>query len=269
MSRIRRVLILGTVTLTTVGILFLRIDGQTHLRREFTVAPPQGDSDVEEDEDTPRNELVPTYADHVAPLLARYCSDCHTSRRAKGGFALAAYPNEAAATAEQRVWDRVAEAIRTGRMPPPGRPRPEPTELEVLTSWLDRTTTVSRTPGRVTLRRLNRAEYNNTIRDLLGVTFKPATDFPADDSGDGFDTLGDVLSVSPTLIEKYLTAAENVVDAVTVDPKLWCRLRTPPTEESASRWMSAQPRWIGRITLSRRSLIEPTVGPSLIPKCID
>ncbi len=65
-------------------------------------------------------------------------------------------------------------------------------------------------PGRVTARRLNRYEYNNTVRDLLAVDFQPAADFPADDSGYGFDNIGDVLSLSPVLMEKYLAAAEKI-----------------------------------------------------------
>src|SRR5438552_4045347 len=67
-------------------------------------------------------------------------------------------------------------------------------------------------PGRVTIRRLNRAEYNNTIRDLTGIDFQPAADFPEDDSGYGFDNIGDVLSLSPVLLEKYLAAAEKILD---------------------------------------------------------
>src|SRR5712675_3547257 len=70
--------------------------------------------------------------------------------------------------------------------------------------------------GRVTIRRLNRTEYNNTIRDLVGVDFKPAEDFPADDVGYGFDNIGDVLSVSPLLLEKYLSAAEAILDRAIV-----------------------------------------------------
>ena len=73
-----------------------------------------------------------------------------------------------------------------------------------------------RDPGFVAIHRLNRAEYNNTIRDLVGVDFKPATDFPADDSGYGFDNIADVLSMSPLLAEKYLSAAEQVMDKAIV-----------------------------------------------------
>ena len=71
-------------------------------------------------------------------------------------------------------------------------------------------------PGRVTARRLNRQEYNNTVRDLLGIDFRPADDFPADDSGYGFDNIGDVLSISPVLMEKYMAAAEVIAERAIV-----------------------------------------------------
>src|SRR5439155_22057269 len=75
-------------------------------------------------------------------------------------------------------------------------------------------------PARVTIRRLNRAEYNNTVRDLVGVDFQPANDFPADDSGYGFDNIGDVLSVPPVLLEKYLAAAQKILNkAIVTDLK--------------------------------------------------
>ena len=69
-------------------------------------------------------------------------------------------------------------------------------------------------PGRVTVRRLNRVEYNNTVRDLFGVDIKPAEDFPSDDVGHGFDNIGDVLSLSPVLMERYLAASETVAQRV-------------------------------------------------------
>src|ERR1700678_2119991 len=100
-------------------------------------------------------------------------------------------------------------------MPPPGRPKPAPAELEAFQrsvelafDRLDRNAKPD--PGRVTVRRLNRTEYNNTIRDLVGVDFQPAEDFPSDDVGHGFDNIGDVLSLSPILLERYLAAAESI-----------------------------------------------------------
>src|SRR5690606_15488506 len=74
-------------------------------------------------------------------------------------------------------------------------------------------------PGRVTVRRLNRTEYNNTIRDLVGVDFQPADDFPSDDVGYGFDNIGDVLSISPLLMEKYLDAAEQIAGKAIATPE--------------------------------------------------
>ncbi|MFN7926339.1 MAG: DUF1587 domain-containing protein [Blastocatellia bacterium] len=113
------------------------------------------------------------------------------------------------------VWDHILQKIQTGEMPPKGAPRPDPEEVQKVVAFL--TAEFARLekpakpdPGRVTARRLNRAEYNNTVRNLLGVDIRPAEAFPQDDSGYGFDNIGDVLSLSPVLMEKYLTAAENV-----------------------------------------------------------
>src|SRR5258705_1674402 len=105
-------------------------------------------------------------------------------------------------------------------MPPEKKPQPTPEERELITAWIQseifKCDCDHPDPGRVTIRRLNRAEYNNTIRDLVGVNFQPADDFPADDSGYGFDNIGDVLSVPPVLLEKYLAAAEKILEAAIV-----------------------------------------------------
>jgi hypothetical protein len=109
-------------------------------------------------------------------------------------------------------------------MPPPKRKtQPTKEEREFVINWIENALTkvdcgLSRDPGRVTLRRLNRAEYNNTVRDLCGVTVRPADDFPADDVGYGFDNIGDVLSFQPILLEKYMTAAEKVLEAALSGP---------------------------------------------------
>ena len=112
--------------------------------------------------------------------------------------------------------------VRTGEMPPkadgrgrpPPRPRRRSRRIDDVLAKFD--CTGPRNAGRVTIRRLNRAEYNNTIRDLVGVDFKPAADFPNDDVGYGFDNIGDVLSLSPLLLEKYLAAAEAILDQAIV-----------------------------------------------------
>ena len=102
-----------------------------------------------------------------------------------------------------------------GEMPPQERPRPSVQETDAFlrscrTSSPVPTAAAKRDPGRVTMRRLNRVEYNNTIRDLLGVVFD-ANELPQDDVGYGFDNIGDVLTISPLLMERYLAAAESIV----------------------------------------------------------
>src|SRR5205807_2610045 len=142
--------------------------------------------------------------------------------------------------------------LQAHEMPPEKKPQPTPEERERIAAWIQSelfpVDCEHPDPGRVTLRRLNRAEYNNTIRDLVGVDFHPADDFPADDSGYGFDNIGDVLSVSPLLIEKYLVAAEKILDQAIVDPqaiepqkKLFNAREFKSTnggEVSSSRWFT-------------------------------
>jgi hypothetical protein len=158
----------------------------------------------------------PDFARDVAPLLAKYCTTCHGGAKPKGKLALDQFKDQDAALKNLKVWEDVADNLRSGDMPPPDKPRPSEAELEKVNAWLDRFVfkqqAAKRDPGRVTLRRLNRAEYNNTVRDLLGVDFRPADDFPSDDVGYGFDNIGDVLSLSPLLLEKYLAASEQVVE---------------------------------------------------------
>jgi hypothetical protein len=101
-------------------------------------------------------------------------------------------------------------------------------ELHLFRIWLDSVLAADGRAVQANIRRLNRNEYNNTVRDLVGISFQQADDFPADDTGEGFDTIGGVLSVSPTLIEKYLHAAERVVEATANDRQLWRRLSIPP-----------------------------------------
>lgn len=151
----------------------------------------------------------------IQPFLAENCIACHSAKKASGELNLEQYKTAAAITEAREQWEHVLLKLRTGEMPPKGAPRPDAAELKAVIGWLesefDRADRMTKPdPGRVTARRLNRAEYNNTVRDLLGVSFKPADDFPQDDSGYGFDNIGDVLSLSPVLMEKYLTAAETV-----------------------------------------------------------
>lgn len=151
----------------------------------------------------------------IRPLLAKYCNGCHAAVKPKAGLNLAAFRDEQRARVQHKIWDRVAEYVQGGLMPPEDRPQPSRQEVARLIQWIKDSPAAidcgrGFDPGRVTIRRLNRAEYNNTIRDLVGIDFHPADDFPSDDVGYGFDNIGDVLSISPILLEKYLKAAETI-----------------------------------------------------------
>ncbi len=158
-----------------------------------------------------------SYTAQVLPVLGKYCVGCHGPEKPKNGLNLAAFTSEAAALKNLKTWEKVLEAVRDGAMPPDEKPQPSEAESARFTQYLESLVSkasckTAQDPGRVTLRRLNREEYNNTIRDLVGVDFRPADDFPSDDVGYGFDNIGDVLTLPPLLMEKYLAAAESIAD---------------------------------------------------------
>jgi hypothetical protein len=166
----------------------------------------------------------PTFEQKIKPFLAKYCNSCHNKEKEAAGLSLEAYVSEAHARKDRKTWESVQHAMAAGEMPPKKKPQPTAAEKEFVIGWIENALTkvdcsVPKDPGRVTLRRLNRAEYNNTIRDLCGVDFQPADDFPSDDVGYGFDNIGDVLSVQPILLEKYLAAADKILDTAIVPPK--------------------------------------------------
>jgi mono/diheme cytochrome c family protein len=160
----------------------------------------------------------------VKPLLAETCTVCHNSQMASGGLNVAAFANPQSLAAHREGWEKIIQKVRSGEMPPAGLPKPPVEQIDALVAFVqgefdraDRSLTPD--PGRVTARRLNRNEYSNTIRDLLAVQFRAENDFPSDDSGHGFDNIGDVLTISPVLMEKYLAAAERIASAaVGADP---------------------------------------------------
>ena len=140
---------------------------------------------------------------------------------AAGTIALDAHPSAEARRRDVKLWGAVAENLRADLMPPAGKPRPSAAERARLIDWIradvQRVDCRAPDPGRVTLRRLNSSEYTFTIRDLFAVDVDPSEFLPPDDSGYGFDNIGDVLSVSPLLMEKYFDAAERVVRAVVAE----------------------------------------------------
>ena len=151
----------------------------------------------------------------VAPFVAEYCYRCHGNKKQEKELNLQAFETPASLIEHRERWEEVARKLRDAEMPPLEEDQPPDDERSAVAAWIEREfERIDREtppdPGRVTARRLNRAEYNNTIRDLLGVVARPADDFPQDDSGYGFDNIADVLSLSPVLMEKYVTAAERV-----------------------------------------------------------
>ncbi len=157
----------------------------------------------------------------VLPFLTENCVFCHNGTLKTAGLRLDVFQESGQGSEGPLLWKRVQEKLLVGEMPPKDRPQPSPETVAAVIEWIKtRTEDPARVgptePGRVTARRLNRSEYDNTIRDLIGVNLNPADDFPADDAGYGFDNIGDVLSLPPILMEKYLSAAEKISEAAIV-----------------------------------------------------
>ncbi|MBI4582892.1 MAG: DUF1592 domain-containing protein [Planctomycetes bacterium] len=151
----------------------------------------------------------------IVPILQKNCTVCHGGAKKKAGLALDAFKGDVAVVKDLRIWEKVLKRLRAREMPPEERPRLSGAEFQTLTQWIEAglaqfDCNANKDPGRVTLRRLNRIEFKNTIRDLLGLECQLADEFPADDIGYGFDNIGDVMSLPPILMEKYLAAAEKL-----------------------------------------------------------
>jgi hypothetical protein len=153
----------------------------------------------------------------IQPILVEYCYDCHGDGMNKGQVAFDGFKSHDELLAKRDLWLAVLKNTRAGIMPPEKKPRPSAEQQRLLEDWIKRKVfaidPANPDPGRVTIRRLNRVEYRNTIRDLMGHDFKVEDELPPDDTGYGFDTIGDVLSMSPLLLEKYMQAAETIVAA--------------------------------------------------------
>ena len=167
-------------------------------------------------------------------FLKKHCLSCHSGEKPKADLALDKYQDDESLLKDRKTWLRVLDVLKAGEMPPPAKPQPTTGErdaFEKLVSGVfeqhDRNAKPD--PGRVTMRRLNRNEYNNTIRDLVGIDFNPTEDFPSDDVGHGFDNIGDVLTVPPVLLERYLAAAETIM----------ARAITPIPPPITARWQGA------------------------------
>jgi hypothetical protein len=170
---------------------------------------------------------IPAWASGADPLpidgpsrkfFERYCQTCHAGTKPKGDFRVDTLAQDFADKEVREKWLKVLEQLKTGSMPPPGKPRPAANEMQELTDWIDGQVAAAETArnalqGRAVMRRLNQVEYENTVRDLLGVDVELKDVLPVDSTAGGFDTSAETLHVSPYLLHNYLRAAERVLDA--------------------------------------------------------
>lgn len=206
----------------------------------------------------PGEETPSGFAQEGLPFLEKYCFSCHAGDAPAAELALNAFSDDLSLIENRDVWDRVLDMVTTGYMPP-AESEHQPTmeasdafiaHIEAIFEHADRTAKPD--PGRITVRRLNKVEYKNTVRDLLGVDFDPTENFPADDVGHGFDNIGDVLTMSPLLMERYLEAAEAIATRVIlVDP--------PPPSKRYQRGSRLNPRH-DDVPDQRFRLLDPTAA---------
>ncbi|MGV3486407.1 MAG: DUF1592 domain-containing protein [Planctomycetaceae bacterium] len=166
---------------------------------------------------------VPHWEESGWKLVERFCIECHNPDFQEAEVDLSILRDAAAAPANAVMWNRVLQMVRFGAMPPDDAELPTEAERRSLIDAIERTIyqndcDLRPKAGRVTARRLNRAEYSNTIRDLFGIKFNVTDAFPSDEVGGGFDNNADVLSMPPMLLEKYIEAAEQISTQVILDP---------------------------------------------------
>jgi hypothetical protein len=189
--------------LVTAGVVLLCVSGR----------PLRGDD--------PETRQIQAGADRfqqeIKPVLEKYCFDCHGEGKKSGQVALDAFSSDPAMLKDAPLWLRVLKNVRAGIMPPANKDRPNAEEIGKLENWIKYDAfgidPKDPDPGRSTIRRLNRTEYRNTIRDLLDFDYDTSKEFPPDDPSYGFDNIGELLTVSPLLLEKYMQAAKAIVTA--------------------------------------------------------
>ena len=167
-----------------------------------------------------------TYLQKVWPFLEDHCTKCHGEAKTKAGLNLEELRSDfIAGSRDARTWQEVMDRLNLGEMPPEEERRPDQSGVDQVNAWilkeLRRAIATSQDgAGRVVLRRMNREEYNHTVHDLMGVNFRPADLFPADNTAHGFDNIGRALTMSPLLMEKYMTAAQKLLDrAIVTGPR--------------------------------------------------
>jgi cytochrome c553 len=183
---------------------------------------------------------APSPAARAHSFTDEFCSACHNDTSYVANISFDGVDWASPGTSAE-ILEKAVRKLSTGEMPPPGMPRPTAQAATAFTGWLadslDRYAAAHPNPGRPAIHRLNRAEYSNAIRDLLALDTKPGALLPVDDSGYGFDNIGDVLSVSPSLLERYMSVARRVSRMAVGDPAL-----KPSDEEFLNSMKNAKDR---------------------------
>jgi mono/diheme cytochrome c family protein len=171
-------------------------------------------------------------------LVDQYCATCHNDRMRAGGLSLASL-RVADAPTNTAVWEKAVRKVRTGMMPPAGAPRPDRATLDGLAAHvedvIDRAAAATPNPGTRALHRLNRTEYSNAVRDLLDLPIDAAAMLPGDDSAEGFDNMASVLSVSPALMQAYVSSAQRISRLAVGDPTTSSGITTYPAPRGLSQ----------------------------------
>ena len=206
----RTILIWVGIALAGAGYL------QTAKRQSSSAAPLSETAKQQSSSPAPvstSDNPAPLPASQYRVVLNRYCVTCHNERLRTANLLLDKADVEKVSEGAE-VWEKVAWKLRTGTMPPAGMPRPDKAAYDSFATYLETTldgaAAAKPNPGRPAVHRLNRVEYTNAIRDLLAVDFDGESLLPADDSGHGFDNLAALLSVSPVLMERYMSAARKI-----------------------------------------------------------
>jgi hypothetical protein len=153
------------------------------------------------------------FEERVRPVLAKYCYGCHSQEKPKGDLRLDLLSHDFTVDSARKLWRMVLERVTAGEMPPKDKPRPSGPEAEALADWIRSREEARRAAqGRVVLRRLNRVESENTVRDLLSIDIDLQDLLPPDTPAHGFDNVGEALHTSSFLMERYLEAADSALN---------------------------------------------------------
>jgi mono/diheme cytochrome c family protein len=218
----KRTLAAATLLLLVAG--FTRVETQTQAQPAPSARAAQ--------------PAVTSDAQGAQAVATRYCVGCHNTRVRSGGLTLDG-ASVANASRDPQLWEKVVRKVRTGMMPPSGAPRPERAALDAfaaaIEATIDRAASSAPNPGAPSLHRLNRTEYGNAVRDLLDLPIDAMALLPGDDSSEGFDNLASVLSVSPALMQAYVSAAAKISRLAVGDSTISADITTYPAPRGVSQ----------------------------------